>query len=97
MRDHLDRGPIIEGAAPSRKEVRVPRRSTLKGLGEDDADEEGSEVTEAAPASVDVSQGTGGPTLAQSNKPSSHQSEPSLLAICQAESMIKLIKTNYKL
>ncbi|MBW0524876.1 hypothetical protein O181_064591 [Austropuccinia psidii MF-1] len=78
LRAHLDRGPNVEGAAPSRKEGRVPRRSSsfsgvvggfpgtsrtiFKGPGED---------------------GTGGPTLAQSDQPVSHQSEPSLLAIIQ--------------
>ncbi|MBW0534015.1 hypothetical protein O181_073730 [Austropuccinia psidii MF-1] len=83
LRVHLDRGPSVEGAAPSRKEGRVPRRSisfsgvvgrfpglsrtTLKGPGED---------------------GTEGPTLAQSNKPVSHQSEPYLLAIMQQMTQI---------
>ncbi|MBW0482956.1 hypothetical protein O181_022671 [Austropuccinia psidii MF-1] len=90
LRAHLDRGPNVEGAAPSRKEGRVPRRSssfsglvgrfpglsrtTLKGPGEDgeeeeesSVEEEGSDGTEGFPAPVGASQGTGGPTLAQSN------------------------------
>ncbi|MBW0480105.1 hypothetical protein O181_019820 [Austropuccinia psidii MF-1] len=94
----LDRGPHMEGAAPSRKEGRGPRRSgsfsgvvgrypgtsrtTFKGPGadgeeeeENSVEEEESDGTEGAPAPVGVSQGTGGPTLAQS--------EPSLLAIMQ--------------
>ncbi|MBW0563328.1 hypothetical protein O181_103043 [Austropuccinia psidii MF-1] len=50
LRAHLDRGPRIEGAAPSRN--------------------------------------TGGPTLAQSDQPVSHQSEPSLLAIMQQMTQI---------
>ncbi|MBW0500238.1 hypothetical protein O181_039953 [Austropuccinia psidii MF-1] len=99
MRAHLDGGPNVEGAALSRKEGRVPRRSssfpgisrtTLKGPGEDGeeeeenyVEEEGSDGTEGVPAPVGASQGTGGPTLAQSNKPASYQSEPSLLAIMQ--------------
>ncbi|MBW0479422.1 hypothetical protein O181_019137 [Austropuccinia psidii MF-1] len=88
---HLDRGPVMEGAAPSIQERRGPRRlnllsgvvhtfpgiskSTLKGPGKDDA-EEGSDITEDSPTLVGASQGTGGPTLGQSNHPFSHQSEP---------------------
>ncbi|MBW0488307.1 hypothetical protein O181_028022 [Austropuccinia psidii MF-1] len=65
----------MEGEAPSRKEGRGPRRSS-----EDDEEEE-ADGTEGAPAPVGVPKGTGGPTLAQSDQPVSHQSEPSLLAI----------------
>ncbi|MBW0585471.1 hypothetical protein O181_125186 [Austropuccinia psidii MF-1] len=106
LRAKLDRGPILEGAAPSRKEGRVPRRSSsfsgvvggfpgtsrtiFKGPGEDgeeeeenSVEEEGSDGTEGVPAPVEASQGTGGPTLAQSN-----QSEPSLLAIMQQMTQI---------
>ncbi|MBW0487737.1 hypothetical protein O181_027452 [Austropuccinia psidii MF-1] len=106
LRDQLDRGPYMEGGAPSRKEGRGPRRSTsvsgvvggfpglsrttLKGPGEDGkeeektfVEEEESDGTKGVPASVGASQGTGGPTLAQSDKPVSHQSEPSLLEIMQ--------------
>ncbi|MBW0574930.1 hypothetical protein O181_114645 [Austropuccinia psidii MF-1] len=98
LRAKLDRGPILEGAAPSRKEGRVPRRSSsfsgvvgvfpgtsrtiFKGPGEDGAEEE-SDGTEDVPAPVEASQDTGGPTLSQSNQPVSHWSEPSLLAIMQ--------------
>ncbi|MBW0500876.1 hypothetical protein O181_040591 [Austropuccinia psidii MF-1] len=94
----------MEGAAPSRKEGRWPRRSssfsgvvggfpelsrtTLKGPGEDgeeeeeiSVEEEESDGAEGAPAPVGASQGTGGPTLAQSNQPVSHNSELSLLVI----------------
>ncbi|MBW0579136.1 hypothetical protein O181_118851 [Austropuccinia psidii MF-1] len=62
LRGQLDRGPIMEGAAPSRKEVRGPRRSnsfsgvvggfpvlsrtTFKGLGEDGEEEEENSVEE---------------------------------------------------
>ncbi|MBW0594198.1 hypothetical protein O181_133913, partial [Austropuccinia psidii MF-1] len=106
LRAKLDRGPTLEGAAPSSKEGRVPRRSIsfsgvvgrfpgtsrtiFKGPGEDgeeeeenSVEEEGSDGTEGVPAPVEASQGTGGPSLAQSNQPVSHQSEPSLLAIMQ--------------
>ncbi|MBW0587350.1 hypothetical protein O181_127065 [Austropuccinia psidii MF-1] len=105
LKAKLDRGPILEGAAPSRKEGRVPRRSSsfsgvvgvfpgtsrtiFKGPGEDgeeeenSVEEEGSDGTEGVPAPVGASQGTGGPALAQSDQPVSHQSEPSLFAIMQ--------------
>ncbi|MBW0564440.1 hypothetical protein O181_104155 [Austropuccinia psidii MF-1] len=76
LRAHLGRGPNVEGAALSRKEGGGP--------GEDgEEEEENSDGTEGVPAPVEASQGTGGPTLAQSNQPVSHQSEPSLLAIMQ--------------
>ncbi|MBW0475976.1 hypothetical protein O181_015691 [Austropuccinia psidii MF-1] len=63
--------------------------TTLKGPGEDGqeeeeenfVEEEDSEGTEGVPAPVGESQGTGGPTLAQSNQPVYHHSEPSLLSI----------------
>ncbi|MBW0581105.1 hypothetical protein O181_120820 [Austropuccinia psidii MF-1] len=98
LRAQLDREPTLEGAAPSRKEGRGPGRSssfsgvvggfpglsrtTFKGPGEDGEEEE-SEGTEGVPAPVGASQGAEGPTLAQSNQPVSHNSEPSLLAIMQ--------------
>ncbi|MBW0531080.1 hypothetical protein O181_070795 [Austropuccinia psidii MF-1] len=63
-------------------------RTTLKGPGEDGEEEEDNSVeeeesdgSEGVPAPVGALQGNGGPTLAQSNQPVSHQSEPSLLAI----------------
>ncbi|MBW0587897.1 hypothetical protein O181_127612 [Austropuccinia psidii MF-1] len=106
LRAQLDRGPRMEGAAPSRKEGRGPRRSislsgvvgsfpglsrtSLKVQGEDDDEEEENSVeeeesdgTEGVPAPVGASQRTGGLTLAQSDQPIPHQSEPSLLAIMQ--------------
>ncbi|MBW0537702.1 hypothetical protein O181_077417, partial [Austropuccinia psidii MF-1] len=111
LRAQLDRGPIMEGAAPSRKEGRGPRRSSsfsgvvggvpgisrtiLKVPGEDDEEEEENSVeeeesngTEAAPAPMGESQGTGRPTIAQFDQPVSHQSEPSLLAIMQQMTQI---------
>ncbi|MBW0555098.1 hypothetical protein O181_094813 [Austropuccinia psidii MF-1] len=50
---------------------------------ENSVEEEESDGTEGVLAPVGAFQGTQKPTLAQSNKPSSHQSEPSLLAIMQ--------------
>ncbi|MBW0586521.1 hypothetical protein O181_126236 [Austropuccinia psidii MF-1] len=65
-------------------------RPGRKGPGEDgeeeeenSVEEEDSDGTEGVPVPAEASQGTGGPTLAQSNQPVSHQSEPSLLAIMQ--------------
>ncbi|MBW0540461.1 hypothetical protein O181_080176 [Austropuccinia psidii MF-1] len=51
-------------------------------------EEEESEGTEGNPAPMGASQGTGRPTLAQSDQPVSHQSEPSLLAIMQQMTQI---------
>ncbi|MBW0566655.1 hypothetical protein O181_106370 [Austropuccinia psidii MF-1] len=50
---------------------------------ETSVEEEESDGTEGVPDPVGASQGTEGPTLAQSNRPVSHQSEPSLLSIMQ--------------
>ncbi|MBW0593671.1 hypothetical protein O181_133386, partial [Austropuccinia psidii MF-1] len=85
VRAKLDRGLILEGEAPSRKEGRGPRRSnSFSGVEEENSvEEEESDGTEGVPAFVGAYQGTGGPTLAQSNQPVSHQSEPSLFAIIQ--------------
>ncbi|MBW0520580.1 hypothetical protein O181_060295 [Austropuccinia psidii MF-1] len=111
LKAQLDRGPIKEGAAPSRKEGRVPRRSnsfigvaggfpgmsrtTFRGPGEDgeeeeenSVEEEGSDGTEAAPATVGASESTRGPTIAQSDQPVSHQTEQYLLAIMQQMTQI---------
>ncbi|MBW0569946.1 hypothetical protein O181_109661 [Austropuccinia psidii MF-1] len=93
----------MERAAPSRKEGRGPRtsnpfsgvvgsfpglsRTSLKVPGEDEKEEE-SDGTDAAPAPVGVPQGTGRPTLAQSDQPVSHQSEPSFLEIMQQMTQI---------
>ncbi|MBW0552749.1 hypothetical protein O181_092464 [Austropuccinia psidii MF-1] len=111
LRAQLDRGPHMEGEAPSRKEGKGPiilssssgvvgifpglSRTNLKGPGEDgeeeeenSVEEEDSDGTEGVPSPVGVSQGTGGPTLAQSDQPVSHQSEPSLLAIMQEMTQI---------
>ncbi|MBW0461096.1 hypothetical protein O181_000811 [Austropuccinia psidii MF-1] len=60
-------------------------RTTLKGHRKDDAeveensvDEEDYDCTEASPALTRASQGTGSPTLAQSNNTVSYKSEASL-------------------
>ncbi|MBW0494166.1 hypothetical protein O181_033881 [Austropuccinia psidii MF-1] len=81
LRAQLDGGPILEGAAPSRKEGRGPKNQ-VHCPGEDDQ-EEVTDGTEDVPAPVGESQGTGGPTLAIYNK-----SEPSLLAIMQQMTQI---------
>ncbi|MBW0491983.1 hypothetical protein O181_031698 [Austropuccinia psidii MF-1] len=71
-------------------------RTSLNVQGEDDdeedeensVEEEESDGTEGVPAPVKASQSTGGPTLAQSDQPVSHQSEPSLMAIMQQMTQI---------
>ncbi|MBW0491354.1 hypothetical protein O181_031069 [Austropuccinia psidii MF-1] len=95
----------MEGTVPSRKEGRGTiisdffsvvfgafpgsSRTTLKGLGEDDAEEENSveekkyDNTEASPSPVGECEGTGGKPLAQYDLPGSHQTYLSLLAIMQ--------------
>ncbi|MBW0488504.1 hypothetical protein O181_028219 [Austropuccinia psidii MF-1] len=79
MKAQLDRGPVKEGAEPSKKE----------GIEEENSvEEEESDGTEAAPAPVGASDGTRGPTLAQSDKPVSHQTGPSLLALMQQMTQI---------
>ncbi|MBW0526246.1 hypothetical protein O181_065961, partial [Austropuccinia psidii MF-1] len=74
-------------------------RTTFKGPGEygeedeeNSVEEEESEGTQGVPAPVGASQGTGGPTLAQSN-----QSEPSVLSIMQqmTQSMANLQVASY--
>ncbi|MBW0498999.1 hypothetical protein O181_038714 [Austropuccinia psidii MF-1] len=55
---------------------------------ENSVEEEEYDCTEGAPAPVGESQGTGGPTLAQSYQPVSHQSEPPLLAIMKQMTQI---------
>ncbi|MBW0474988.1 hypothetical protein O181_014703 [Austropuccinia psidii MF-1] len=70
-------------------------RTGLKVHSEDDDEEEENSVeeeesdgTEGAPAPVGASQSIVGPTLAQSDQPVSHRSEPSLLAIMQQMTQI---------
>ncbi|MBW0551507.1 hypothetical protein O181_091222 [Austropuccinia psidii MF-1] len=87
LQTQLERGTIWEGAAESRKERRRPRRSSPGEDGEQGEDssveEEGSDGTEGVPSPVGESQGTGGPTLAQSHQPVYHHYELSLLATMQ--------------
>ncbi|MBW0558643.1 hypothetical protein O181_098358 [Austropuccinia psidii MF-1] len=82
----LDRGPILEGRK-SAKKIKGPAE-----YGEEEqynsVEEEDSDGTGGVPAPVEASQGTEGPTLAQSNQPVSHQSEPSLLANMQQMTQI---------
>ncbi|MBW0497638.1 hypothetical protein O181_037353 [Austropuccinia psidii MF-1] len=87
----------MEGRKRAKKIMLILRSSwrISKGPGEDGEEEEENSVeeeesdgTEGAPAPVEASQGTGGPTLAQYNQPVSHQPEPSLLAIIQKMTQI---------
>ncbi|MBW0574175.1 hypothetical protein O181_113890 [Austropuccinia psidii MF-1] len=99
LRAQLDRGPNMEGGKRAKKIKFLSgvvggfpgiSRTSFKGPGEDgeeeeeySVEEEGSDGTEGVPTPVGASQGTGGPTIAQSNNPVSHQSKPSLLDIIQ--------------
>ncbi|MBW0588106.1 hypothetical protein O181_127821 [Austropuccinia psidii MF-1] len=70
----------MEGAAQSRKEGRGPRRSnSLSGV---------AGGFPGTSRTILKGPGTGGVTLAQSDQPVSHQSEPSLLAIMQQMTQI---------
>ncbi|MBW0520853.1 hypothetical protein O181_060568 [Austropuccinia psidii MF-1] len=67
-------------------------QTTLKGSDEEEdnyVEEEDSDVNETSPAPVGESQGTGAPSLSQSNQPVSHQFEPSSLALIKQ--MAKII------
>ncbi|MBW0491847.1 hypothetical protein O181_031562 [Austropuccinia psidii MF-1] len=83
LRAHLDREPNLEGEEPSRKEERGPRISNGGEEEENSVEEEESYGSEFFPAPVGASHGTGGPALAHSNQPVSHQSEPYSLGIMQ--------------
>ncbi|MBW0505134.1 hypothetical protein O181_044849 [Austropuccinia psidii MF-1] len=65
-------------------------RTKFRGPGEDGEEEEENyvEEEESSPAPVGASEGTRGPTLAQSDQPVSHQTEQSLLAIMQKMTQI---------
>ncbi|MBW0594039.1 hypothetical protein O181_133754, partial [Austropuccinia psidii MF-1] len=83
LRAQLDRGPVMEGRKRA-KEIKLILRSEDDDEEEENSvEEEESDGTEGVPAPVGASQSTGGPTIAQSDQPVSHQSEPSLLAIMQ--------------
>ncbi|MBW0477188.1 hypothetical protein O181_016903 [Austropuccinia psidii MF-1] len=84
--------------APLEGTPEVPQlraQTNFKGPGEDgeeeevnSVEEEESDGTEGIRAPVGESQHTGGPTIAQSNTPFSHQFEPYLLAIMQKMTQI---------
>ncbi|MBW0537851.1 hypothetical protein O181_077566 [Austropuccinia psidii MF-1] len=64
-------------------------KTICSGPGEDgEEEEERSDCTKGVPNPVGASQGTEGPTLAQSNQSVSHQSEPSFLAFMQQMTQI---------
>ncbi|MBW0550855.1 hypothetical protein O181_090570 [Austropuccinia psidii MF-1] len=103
LRAQLDRGAHMEGMKRAKKIKLILRSEYSEEEEKRSVEEERFDGTEGAPAPVGVPQGTGGPTLAQSDKPVSHQPEPSLLAIMQkmtqimanlqADSSSKVIKT----
>ncbi|MBW0519739.1 hypothetical protein O181_059454 [Austropuccinia psidii MF-1] len=80
----------MEGAEPSNIS-----NTSFKGIGEDGEEkeedyleEEELEGTQVLPAPVGKPKSTGGKTLGQYNKPVSHQSETSLLAIMKQMTQI---------
>ncbi|MBW0490467.1 hypothetical protein O181_030182 [Austropuccinia psidii MF-1] len=87
LRAQLERGPHLEGRKRAKK-INFFFRSNVEKEEENYVEEEESDGTEGVPAPVGASQGIGGPTLAQSDHPVSHQSEPSLLAIMQQMTQI---------
>ncbi|MBW0575677.1 hypothetical protein O181_115392 [Austropuccinia psidii MF-1] len=101
LRAPYGRSSTIQEERKRAKKIKFILRSSwrvsrnFKGSGEDGeeeeenyVEEEESDGTEGAPALVGVSQGTGGPTIAQSDQPVSHQSESYLLAIMQQMTQI---------
>ncbi|MBW0582455.1 hypothetical protein O181_122170 [Austropuccinia psidii MF-1] len=91
LRAHLDRG-TRRSSSFSGVVCSFPglSRNTFKGPGENSEEEEENSVeeeesdgTEGVPAPVGEYQVTGGPTLAQSDKPVYHKSGPPLFAIMQ--------------
>ncbi|MBW0576218.1 hypothetical protein O181_115933 [Austropuccinia psidii MF-1] len=88
LRAHLDRGPQMEGRKRAKKINFIAQGEDDDEEEENLVEEEESDSTEGVPAPVGASQSTRGPTLAQSDQPVSHQSEPSLLAIMQQMTQI---------
>ncbi|MBW0550257.1 hypothetical protein O181_089972 [Austropuccinia psidii MF-1] len=71
LRAELDRGPHLEGRKRAKK-IKFCLRSNGEASEEEEensVEEEESDGTEGVPAPVGASQGTGGPTIAQSNQP----------------------------
>ncbi|MBW0494755.1 hypothetical protein O181_034470 [Austropuccinia psidii MF-1] len=78
LRAQLDRGPVMGGEAPPRKEE--GQEGPVEDVEEEEencVEEEEPDGTEVVPAPVGESEGTGGPMLAKSNQPFSPQYEPS--------------------
>ncbi|MBW0563842.1 hypothetical protein O181_103557 [Austropuccinia psidii MF-1] len=82
LRAQLDRGPHMEGRKRAKKMKLIFRSEDGEEEEENSVEEETSDGTEGATAPVGVSQGTGGPTLSQSDQPVSHQSELSYQPLC---------------
>ncbi|MBW0506334.1 hypothetical protein O181_046049 [Austropuccinia psidii MF-1] len=83
---NLDRGPPIEGAAPSRRGGMKSRRSrSFSGLleGEDSVEEEDSGETEVVDALENAPEVPQGSNLAPTNQPLVSQSDPSLFKIME--------------
>ncbi|MBW0493882.1 hypothetical protein O181_033597 [Austropuccinia psidii MF-1] len=88
LRAQFGRSSIIQEGRKRGKKIKFFFRSNGEEEEENSVEEEESGGTEGVPAPMGVFQGTGGLTLAQSNQPVSHQSEPSLLDIMQQMTQI---------
>ncbi|MBW0580255.1 hypothetical protein O181_119970 [Austropuccinia psidii MF-1] len=89
LSENLDRGPPMEGEAPSRRGVMKSRRSrSFYGLLAEDEEEE-SEETEVAAALSGPPEGSEAPNLAPSDQPLVSQVEPVFLKMM--EQMIHLM------
>ncbi|MBW0552501.1 hypothetical protein O181_092216 [Austropuccinia psidii MF-1] len=88
LRAPSGRSSTIQEGRKRVKKIKVLFKSDGEEEEENSVEEEESYGTEGVPAAVGESQGTGEPTLAQSNQPVCDQSEPSLLAIMQQMTQI---------
>ncbi|MBW0590906.1 hypothetical protein O181_130621 [Austropuccinia psidii MF-1] len=88
LRANFGRSNTIQEGRKRAKKIKFIFRSDGEEEEESYVEEKESDRSEGAPTPVGTSQGTGGPTLAQSNKPVSHQSKPSLLEIMKQMTQI---------
>ncbi|MBW0495482.1 hypothetical protein O181_035197 [Austropuccinia psidii MF-1] len=88
LRTPFGRSSTIQEGRKRAKKIKFIFRSNGEEEEENSVEEEYYDGTEGVPAPVGALQGTGGPTISQSNQPVSHYSEPSLLAIMKQMTQI---------
>ncbi|MBW0477900.1 hypothetical protein O181_017615 [Austropuccinia psidii MF-1] len=81
LRAQFGRSRNMQEGRKRAKKIRFPLRINGEEGEENSVEEERSDGTEGGPAPLGTCQGTGRPTLAQSNQPISDESKQSLLAI----------------